>query len=480
MPRTEAPTTVLPNDGVPYPRQLRVVAGHPYLTVGVVALVVRVVFAVVSFKVNRYLIPDEQQYVELATTVAHGKSAESWFTFYGQHLYDTTWPYTGIVRFLYDVFWPSRLIAQLYPTVAASGAAVLTTFLARRLVSPFFAAIAGLIMALLPSQVLWSSVALREGVVWFCLVGLAVLCALALERRDPAALVAIVGGICLLLFAVTHLRNQTLVAAVWALMLAGWFGARHRIARGSVAVAIGVLLPVFFGLGPASLGYVTSNAKTISERRTYLALNADSGVTDVTVLAPVDTAPSGGGGGGGGGGGRGGPSPTTTVVGSTGVTGQTPRKHVSTPKGSGVVVPGYFGESYLAEETTSATLRHLPRGLLATLVRPFPWEHARNAGVLVARVENVIWYVLYVLAIAGAWLARRKAVFAFPVLLAGGIIAIAGVSQGNVGTAFRHRGQIGWVVALLSSVAIERLYGSWVERRLSTDGDGVPSDAVLV
>ena len=75
-----------------------------------------------------------------------------------------------------------------------------------------------------------------------------------------------------------------------------------------------------------------------------------------------------------------------------------------------------------------------------------------------ARIEALVWYPLVALALfglAGAWRMRRA--LAFPVLCGGGVLAMYGLTEGNLGTAFRHRGELVWVTLLLATVGIARL-----------------------
>jgi hypothetical protein len=56
----------------------------------------------------------------------------------------------------------------------------------------------------------------------------------------------------------------------------------------------------------------------------------------------------------------------------------------------------------------------------------------------------------------------------FPVIVATGIVIQYALSEGNVGTAYRHRGEFVWVVALLAALgahAIVRTGLDWRARR---------------
>ena len=92
----------------------RAVARHPALAVFALALVVRVVVAVLSATFTRgVLIPDEGQYIDLARTVAHGGTADSWAPAYGQTLYDSTEAFIAPLVGLFKLFGPTRLLGEL-------------------------------------------------------------------------------------------------------------------------------------------------------------------------------------------------------------------------------------------------------------------------------------------------------------------------------------------------------------------------------
>jgi hypothetical protein len=107
----------------------------------------------------------------------------------------------------------------------------------------------------------------------------------------------------------------------------------------------------------------------------------------------------------------------------------------------------------------SAELSYLPTGLTVIALRPWPWEASSgSAGVRLARVESLIWYPLLILALLGltaVWPRRR--VLAFPLLCGGAILVMYGLTEGNLGTAYRHRGELVWVLALLAALGLERV-----------------------
>jgi hypothetical protein len=73
-----------------------------------------------------------------------------------------------------------------------------------------------------------------------------------------------------------------------------------------------------------------------------------------------------------------------------------------------------------------------------------------------AGLESLLWLVLYGLSGYGIWKQREHiAPMVFPVLLIGAIALSGAVAQGNLGTAFRHRGQILFALAVLSAGGLQ-------------------------
>lgn len=323
---------------------------------------------------------------------------------------------------------------------SAAAAAGLTVALALRLLSPGFALLAGLVVALIPSEVLFSSVVLREAHVWLALT-LVAAGALLLSSTDWRRL----GGGLLLaagaLLALAFLRQQTMLAAAWALALAVLFTPRRLwLPRVCAGVAVAVVVPALAGLGLAGRNLVTSAAPNLDRTRATLGVNANSAF--VPAPPPPKATPQ--------------PSP-----------------------------PSQGGASSIAaraaangEASVRKGIEHLPAGFVDVTLRPFPWESSPGIALLLARAETLLWYLLYALTLIGivVSLRRRPARLAlqFPVLVLGMILGIAALTQGNLGTAFRHRDQILWVLALCAAAGLQWLMreSRWARRPTPPSPEG--------
>ena len=193
---------------------------RPMVTVVSVALFVRLAAALVLWSRGGYTIPDEGQYVELARYVASGRGADAWAHGYGQSLYDSTYAFSGLLTDLFRILGPHRILGQLIATAFGAVTAGVAAWLARRVVTSGWALAAGLLVALVPSQVLWSSVVLRESMVWAAAGAVAVATTIAARGRSARQLGAagLIGGAGLI--ALGFLREQTAFIAVWALLIA--------------------------------------------------------------------------------------------------------------------------------------------------------------------------------------------------------------------------------------------------------------------
>jgi len=436
-------------------------ARHPVLSVFFVALVVRVVAAVVvAVGFDGFLFFDDANYSRLAELAADGAVRDPYDSFLYERTATLLVPITG----LYGLFGPVGLLGQLFVATVGAATAAAVTRLAREVVAWPYAALAGLIVALLPSQILWSSLVLKDAAVWAVLSALALVVALAARgggRRLALLGVAAAGLLVLLGFLRLHSLEVACVAIVLAVLA---FPRPRPLARLAGAAGLLVCVPFAFGMGVAGSSFVKSRGDTGYQR----AVNAIDAESAVVAAPPVAEPP-----------------PVVTPPASTSET-RTPSRTASarrrksprrTSSAPGARTPKAPDTPARAGKTTPApapapapvptddpapaasSLAYLPTGVTVVALRPWPWESSsRNLGISMARAETIIWYPLLLLALIGlsaVWKHRRA--LAFPVLVGGGVLATYALTEGNLGTAYRHRGEFVWVVALLAAVGVERV-----------------------
>ena len=129
--------------------------------------------------------------------------------------------------------------------------------------------------------------------------------------------------------------------------------------------------------------------------------------------------------------------------------------------------PGDGGASEtVTEDSLDANLKHLPRGLVVMLLEPVPWRTPTSSNMNLARWENFVWYPLLLLAAIGLFGARKHLhALAFPILAGGGMLIAYALSEGNIGTAYRHRGESVWAIVLLAGLGAQMMHERWQKRR---------------
>jgi hypothetical protein len=233
------------------------------------------------------------------------------------------------------------------------------------------------------------------------------------------------------------LRDQTLLAAAWALALALVLARRRLWAeRAAAGVAIALLVPWAVGLGPGGAKLVGTSADQLAKTRATLAIGARTAFPSTT-RAPGSAAP---------------------------LPGVPARRPPSTAAQAAVAAA-------TSEQSATQGLDHLPVGLVDVGLRPFPWQATSGNMLSLARVETFGWYLLYALAAVGIATAlrrrRMRLALQFPVLLTGMYLGIAALTQGNAGTAFRHREQELWALALAAAWGAQWLWSRRAERQVA-------------
>lgn len=422
---------------------------HPYVTIFLVAMFVRLLLAVAVFVVNDgTLFLDDQTYLAMGRDAADGRMG-AWSE-YTAWLYDRTRTFFEPLTL---VLWVngSALAAQLYVAVLGALAAAATGRLAREVVSDGWVVVAGLMVALLPSQVVFSAVVLKDPMMWLLLVSCGIVAAVG-ARSAGWRLIACASSAVVLLVLIANLRPHTMVVVAWAFVVAALAGARIGMPeRVALATASAIIVPLLLGWGVGGRT-ILMNTK-FEERRELNAIGAASAIDPTTtttfittpVTEPVPSSDSV-------------PGPPGDDVGPT-TTAATPT--AATPT---VTTTTVAGRDPLDDARNA--IGHLPRGLSVVLVEPAPWQSGVSRSLSVARAEGLLWYPILVLGLASApFVLRRRQALAFPVVLIVGLSVGYGLSEGNIGTAFRHRGEVVSSVVVLATLGLANLS----RRRRRTD-----------
>lgn len=453
------------------------VQAHPYFTVFTLALFVRVLIAVVSTAYFSGFVLDDETYNFMATDMAAGDT-EHWDPF-THSLYWRTFGFLGPVTLIYKVFGPVKFAGQIFVAFLGAGAATLVVRLLKEFLTTRWAMVGGLIVAFLPSQAFWSAMLMKDAAVWLALVGAAL--AVAVAGRSQGRRVLLCGvGVAVSLIALSFLREHTLVVVTWAVMIGSVAGIAHqRWQRVLGAVVLGVTIPwLVASIGPAGIGLITDHG-SLAERRFYNAVEAETAVVDVSRPPP-----------------RSGLVPPAVREQAAALTTEATEKEAKAETLDVLAAqsPGEARSERLAaraeslrqraialreaaitlvagatpppEVSLDPNLAHLPRGLSVMLLEPFPVPFTGSSSQRLARLESLLWYPLLVLAGIGLWQARRYLrVLLMPLLTGGGILITYALTEGNVGTAHRHRGEFVWVVVVLAVLGLRHL----IIRRVSQE-----------
>ncbi|MDP9067838.1 MAG: hypothetical protein M3N53_05765 [Actinomycetota bacterium] len=474
---------------------------RPVLFTFLIALAVRLgALAIFEFVMNTESFAlDDSTYSAMATAVVEGRT-EVWDAG-TRGLFVSVFAFTGPLSVLYSIFGTSDIVGQLYVALLGAGTAALVTALGREIFPDRIALIGGVALAFLPSQVVWSALLLKDTSVWIVLAALAVVVAVA-GRKNGASLVAWGVGAAVLLFILGHLRGHTTVVAAWAIAAAAFAGTREsRWRRGFGGLVIAVATPWLIGLGPAGLDLV-QNAGSLEYRRAANAIDANSAfvkalgaeerglVEDPASLVAELTTKE---------------QLVRSRVVEVAATLGTIKREISSPKTSpdeeqrlqqratelerrasrlrqraaqareererlaAVITTQSHADDTADAEQLAPDLIHLPKGILVMLFEPVPWETSGSQTMRLARTDAVLWYPLLALALPGLWAARRYLrVLAFPILVGGGMLLTYALTEGNIGTAFRHRGEFVWVVALLATLGLVQVRAWWQRRSEGT------------
>lgn len=397
------------------------IAEHPVASIFVLALAVRIlVVAGINLLFGGFLFADDVTYHQMADELV--SDVHTRWDPYTQYLFNTTATFLLPLTWLYELFGSHILLAQLFVATMGAGAAALVALFLLELSGQKSVAVGGgVAIALLPSQILWSSLVLKDAQVWLLLAALAVVI-LKAQRATGKRLPVMLSGIAVLLIGLAFLREHTMVVAAFAAAAAlAAAPSPERAWRSAGGVLLALLVPWVAGYGPFATTLIF-NGTSLQERRINNAKGADSAFVN----------------------------PTPPVV---------EERSRGQSRSPGVLLPP-ADEAETRPTAGEADIAHLPTGLAYILFAPFPWGEARNTGVALARLESLVWYPLLVLGLIGVAMTvthRARTWLLFPMLAGSGSVFIYALTEGNVGTAYRHRGEFVWATVIMAVVAFQRL-----------------------
>jgi len=257
-------------------RQIKILTEHPVFIVFIVALLARIALAaVVAIWFDSVLFLDDGGYIDLATSHARGGPMDYYF-------WNINLSFLAPIGFLFRIFGPVPFLAQCMSAIAGATAAVCVTKLLLRHTGPTPALAAGLLISLYPSQILWSSLVLKDALVWMALAVLAVLTAWWHKQTAWKGIgLGIVGHAAVLVY-ISHLRVHTLMVACIALtMVAVWKSATYRALRVGTLFLLLLIVPLQAGSGPAGQEVTQVGIFGMEEQRQAGAANASTAVVDL-------------------------------------------------------------------------------------------------------------------------------------------------------------------------------------------------------
>ena len=451
-------------------------ADHPVLSSFLVALGVRVVVAISTGLLHEgVLIGDEGQYLLLALMASEGALTSEFWGGYGQSLFESTRTFMWPLTTLFWLFGPSRIVGQLLVATFGAVTSACAACLASRFLRKEYALGAGLIVALFPSQVLWSSVVMRESLIWAGLAAIAVTVDYS-QRSESGRRTALSTVLLGLLFVATvWLRDHSALLALWCLCPALLVGRSRLRIRILAASCLLIFAPWVMGFGPGGSDYARAAIGSMGNSRAYMAMSANSsfGVNQSSANSSFGVNQSSANSSSGFNQSQSTSNSTDSSIsegqydcpallesqirGSDEI-GDVVSRLIDRERGDWICIHDQYGIGRLVDNRMITSFQRIPGGLYETMIRPLPWGDGRSSIQVLAGWEFLLWISLYGLAAYGLWVhGKGHRVLIYPTLLLFAISISGAVTHGNLGTAFRHRGQICFVLAVLAMAGVQAI-----------------------
>jgi hypothetical protein len=337
----------------------------------------------------------------------------SWDSYY-HHLWNVSLSFLLPASFVYRISFNSTFAILILAAIVGSAIPAAVTYLLSKHVVIKIGFGIGIILALIPSQVLWSSLFLKDIYLALGLIGITF--SLRYWSSSEKLSVFSLGLICITLglFFIQRIRLHSLIVVCIALFLSTLFiGGRLWWAKITCAALLFAIMPSMIGGGYFGSHYAKDLANGMEGQRAMGAV----GATAVLETPTVSTTPS---------------------ISS------------SSSSSSSSSVPD---SSPIVEE-----LKYLPSGLKVMLIDPTPAQLSKSKRLYLAFAEHLIWYPALLLCFYGIFRRRRwTADLIFAGFLGIGLCSMWALHEGNFGTAFRHRTEFVWIVFLFAGLGIQQI-----------------------
>lgn len=291
------------------------------------------------------------------------------------------WGMLYLVAGVYEVIGANMYAIQLINASVGAATSVVVYYTAQHIFNnKRVSRLTCVLVCFFPSLVLWSSQALKDGIIVLVLA-LAILCTLRLMQNITIGYAVVLTACLMSLLTLRFYTFYMMVAAVAGSFIIGvkTMSSQSFLQRLVVVVAIGLVFTWFGVIRLAGAQFERFGSLEVVQRsRADLAQNADSGF-----LKDVDV------------------------------------------------------------NTTGGALTAIPVGCLYLLFAPFPWQLA-SLRQSIALPEMVVWWFCFPLLVLGLWYgAKHRLREVSPIIIFTTMLTLAySLVQGNVGTAYRQRSQM--------------------------------------
>lgn len=350
-----------------------------------IALMVRVLLAMVIFvgHMEEFFGGDANTYDIFGQSLAQSWNGDAYhaakfasFTQSGA----SAWGMLYLVAVVYRTIGPNMLAIQLINAAIGASTAIVVYHVAQTLFSNSrVSKLAALLVAFFPSLILWSSQALKDGMIILALA-LSILATLRLMEKVTVNYVVVLIGALLLLFSFRFYIFYMMTAAVAGSFFLGSkaFSAQGFVQRFVAVAAIGLAFTWFGVLQGASVQFERyASLKMVQTSREDQAAAGSGFLKDVDV------------------------------------------------------------------QTTEGALTVIPIGLLYLMFAPFPWDFASLRQTITLPEMVVWWLVFPLLVLGLWYSVKHRMRQVSPIIIFTTMLTLAySLFQGNVGTAYRQRSQL--------------------------------------